>query len=48
MAPEDKIVFSGKPNKFGIKVFALCDANNGYIYNFEYYERQKSKPAGSI
>ena len=26
-----------KPNKRGYKVWALCDAHNGYMYNFDVY-----------
>jgi hypothetical protein len=27
----------GKPQKYGIKIFELCEAKSGYIYNLEIY-----------
>ncbi len=36
-----------KPIKHGIKVYALCCANMGYLYMFEVYTGKGSTPNGS-
>ena len=32
-----RIYIKGKPHKYGIKIFEICEAKIGYIYNLEVY-----------
>ena len=32
-----------KPTRFGFKVFLLCDAHNGYIYNWRFYTGKQNE-----
>jgi len=31
------VYIKGKPHKYGIKIFELCEAKNGYVYNLDVY-----------
>jgi hypothetical protein len=31
------VYIKGKPHKYGIKMFELCEAKSGYVYNLEVY-----------
>jgi hypothetical protein len=31
------VYIKGKPHKYGIKMFELCEAKSGYIYNLDVY-----------
>ena len=33
------VYIKGKPHKYGIKIFELCEAKRSYIYNLEVYTR---------
>jgi hypothetical protein len=32
-----RVYVKGKPHKYGIKIFELCEAKSGYVYNLEVY-----------
>jgi hypothetical protein len=32
-----RVYIKGKPHKYGIKMFELCEAKSGYIYNLDLY-----------
>ena len=32
-----RVYIKGKPHKYGIKIFELCEAKSGYVYNLEVY-----------
>jgi hypothetical protein len=32
-----RVYIKGKPHKYGIKMFELCEAKSGYAYNLEVY-----------
>ena len=32
-----RVYIKGKPHKYGIKMFELCEAKSGYVYNLEVY-----------
>ena len=36
-----------KPTKWGIKVFTLCNATNGYVYRLQVYNRKKLEDAST-
>ena len=37
MMSGDHVIMNDKPIKWGIKVFVLSDAANGYVYHFQIY-----------
>ena len=32
-----RVCIKGKPHKYGIKIFELCEAKSGYVYNLDVY-----------
>jgi hypothetical protein len=32
-----RVYIKGKPHKYGIKMFELCEAKSGYVYNLDVY-----------
>ena len=38
------VYIKNKPTKWGVKVFIVCDAETGYILNFEVYTGTRDLP----
>ena len=40
-----KLYLPDKPDKFGVKLFILCDSSNGYSSRFEIYHGSDNNPS---
>jgi hypothetical protein len=38
------VYIKGKPHKYGLKIFELCEAKSGYVYNLEVQREASARP----
>ncbi|KAK3761979.1 hypothetical protein RRG08_013315 [Elysia crispata] len=41
---QGRLYIKGKPNPWGVKVWCLCDAKNGYLCDFSFYTGKENTP----